>query len=58
MQNQETLATQLRKQAILYSKVKHLDDATVAWYLKNIDKLDIDNLSVGDNHLPNKASVK
>jgi hypothetical protein len=53
----ESLRVQFRKQIIMYCKVKHLDKASIKFYLENIDQFDLDNFTVPDNNAPHKPSV-
>jgi hypothetical protein len=60
----ESLPSWLKKTAIVYQKVKHLDDETVKYYLANpelvldnIDKFDTDNRAVIDDDCTKELSV-
>jgi hypothetical protein len=60
----ESLPSWLKKTAIVYQKVKHLDDEIVKYYLANpelvldnIDKFDTDNRPAIDNDRMKELSV-
>lgn len=60
----ESLPKRLKKLAIVFQKVKHLDEDTIRFYLanpdlvlNNIDKFNVGDIPVQDSNRPDKLTV-
>jgi ribonucleotide monophosphatase NagD (HAD superfamily) len=60
----ESLPKRLKKLAIVFQKVKHLDEDTIRFYLanpdlvlNNIDKFNVGNIPTQDSNRPDKFPI-